>query len=161
MFSVCAERRRALTCLAVVLLLAACGGGAPETPERQVRARIEQGRQLAEQRDSGGLAELLSEDFRGPRGMSRHDVRALLLRLFFRYRHPHYLVRIKRIEPLPDGRFSVQLLVAMSATSVNLDQLSDLRARLLAIDLVFRREDDDWRIERAAWRNAAVTDFLT
>ncbi len=122
--------------------------------------RIELGRQLAERRDSGALAGMLAEDFHGPHGMSRHDVRAMLLRLFFRYRQPHFLARVKRLRRLPDDGIEASLLVAMGSTPLTLERLGDLRARLMAIDLVFRDHGGEWMVERASWRNASLKDFL-
>ncbi len=151
--------RRLFLCVVPILLLGACSRR-ELTPEQQVRERIEEGRQLAEQRDAGGLAALLSSDFRGPDGITRRDMRALLPRLFFRYRSPHFLVRIQGLNALPDGRIRARLLVAMASAPLTLDKLLEVHARLLALELRFQRDGAAWRVLRGKWRNASLADFL-
>lgn len=152
-------RRRLFLCVLPALLLGACSRH-ELTPEQQVRERIEEGRQLAEQRDAGGLAELLSADFHGPDAITRRDMRALLTRLFFRYRSPHFLVRIQELHSLPDGRIRARLLIAMASAPLALDKLAEIHARLMALELRFRRDGDAWRVVQGKWRNASLADFL-
>jgi hypothetical protein len=156
-------KRLLLVCAPPLLALAGCGGEPEDSPEDQVRARIEQAEALAEQRDAKALKELISEDYRDDRKRDRRAVAQLLAYYFFRHKSVHLLVHTESIEIPEPGLARVTLYVAMAGKPLDgVGELLDLRASLYRFDLELRNRVDEegWRLTTGRWRPVERRDFL-
>jgi hypothetical protein len=139
-------------------LLSGCSSDT-RTPEEQLQDRIEQGRLLAEQRDTSGMLEMTTEAFVGPRGMNRMALRQFLARFFLIYKSPHVLVHTKSLS-VHGSEGNVTLLVAVANVPLQDVNLADVRARFLQLEFEFVLRDEDWQVSVANWRNASWQDFV-
>ena len=138
------RRRSAL--LASAWLLAACGPAT--TPEAEIRALIETAETAAEARDAGTLRELIADDYRDGAGRDADEIRRYLHGYLIAHQSIHLITRIDGIEIEGSEVARVQVTVGMLGHES--DSNWDLAAEVRHFDLRLAREDDEWRVTRAA-----------
>jgi len=145
--------------MSLLLCLSACTHEKPD--EQQIRELIEQAENYAEQRDSGALVDLLSEDFSGRNNLHKKAVRGWLMRIFFRYKNLHLLTRIHEIKLLDQHQATARVTIAMASVDLqSTDDLNQAHARLLNFDLNLRKIDGDWFFSKAQWQEAQPQDMI-
>jgi hypothetical protein len=132
---------RALLFISLALLAACSDSG---SPEQQVRAVIEQMEQAAENRDVGGLAEHLSEEYRDGNGMGADEAARYARGFFLANQSVHLLTRIEDLTFPTEGEARAQVLVGMLGRDAA-DQW-DLAAEVHTFKIALRREEQEWRI---------------
>lgn len=153
-------RRLSIAWLALVVFSAsACRSG--DSPEAQVRATIERAEDLAEAKDLGGLKELLSDAYQDGADQDKRAILGLLFVQFRRHESIHLLTRIDRIEIHQPAVAASTVFAAMAGRPIlSASDLSALRADLYRFDLNFADERGTWRVTKATWRPAELSDFL-
>jgi hypothetical protein len=85
----------------------------------------------------------------------------LLFVQFRRHDAIHLLTRIDRIDVQPAQTAAATVFAAMAGRPIpGASDLSALRADLYKFDLSFADERGTWRVTKATWRPAALSDFL-
>ena len=140
--------------------LAGCSGD-QQSPEEAVRALIDTAADTAEQRNSGGLLELVDENYRDRKGQNKKQIAGLLRAYFFTHKDIHLFTRIKNIDWLGEEQAKVTLYVAMAGSVIsNVEALESLRARVYRFELgLVRHEDDSWLLQSADWAPANLFDM--
>jgi len=141
----------------VVLLLGACAAE-PETPESQVRARMAELEQAAEDGDVGAFKALLSEHYEDAFGNDKQQItRYVAFQVLRHQRGREVILRLRDVQLIEDGRAAVTAhigLVGAGATAA-------LRGTVYALDLDLVHEDDgQWRVVWAQWHPAAPAELL-
>jgi hypothetical protein len=130
---------------------AACGDS--QTPEAQVRATIAAIEAGAEARDVGDVMEHVSEQFRDGYGRDGKELSQYVRGYFIANQSIHLLSRIESIEfPTPDeARAKVTVgMVGREAAAANAWSLA---ADVYDFDVTFMREDGQWKVTHAKWRD--------
>ncbi|HEY8555628.1 MAG TPA: hypothetical protein VIL43_13965 [Burkholderiales bacterium] len=145
--------------IAAALLLGGCSDR--DTPEDQIRALIAAAEEAAERKEIGTLRGYVSESYADDAGRDRRAIDAILRLYLLRHERIHLLTRVSDVRFVPPAAAGAVVYVAMSAVPIaDAEALGGLRADLYRIELDFVREDDDWRVRRAAWRPAELADFV-
>lgn len=143
----------------ISFLLAGCSSG--DTPEQQVGKFIDAGEEAVESRDIGDVRALISEKYEDERGRTRQDIVAYTARYLYANKNIHLLTRIGEMTFPSEDRALVQLFVAMTGQNVSdLDALLNMQADLYRFDLELIREDGEWKLRTADWRQAESGDFF-
>ena len=143
----------------LIMILTACGGG--DTPEEQVKKYVAAGEEAAEERDLGGIKELIAEEYSDSHGRTRRDIVALTARYFYSQKNIHILTRISELSFPEEDRAILQVYVAMTGQNVSdLDALLNMRADLYRFDLELVRVDKEWKLQSGDWRRARSEDFF-
>jgi hypothetical protein len=146
--------------MALGLLLAAVGCSPKQTSEQRVRAVLEQAEQAAERKDLADVRGHVSSRYTDAQGHDRRAIEGLLRFYFLRHQSIHLLARIAQIDfPQPDSAKVVAYVAMAGSPLTNAEQLQTLRADLLRFELELTEEEKEWRVIRAAWRRAELTDF--
>lgn len=125
-------------------MLAACGAG--DSPEKQVRAVIDQMEMAAEKRDVGEFTEHLSANFSDSNGSGPAEVARYLHGYFIANQSIHLLTRIEQLEfPIGDEA-RARVLVGMVGREAAATRSWDLAADLHTFDIALRREDGAWKV---------------
>ncbi len=149
----------AAACALGLLLSAGCGGEAP-SPEDQVRARIAAAEEAAEAQEIKLLREMISDAYSDPYGRTKRDLEQMLAYYFFRNQAVHLLTRVSSVEIDETGVAQVLAYVAMAGVPIPApDLLPSLRADLYRFEVQMRVEEEEWRVQHADWRPAALADF--
>jgi len=150
---------RTLVLLAALFTLIACRNAA--TPEAQVRATISQAEVAAEKKEVATLRGMVADSYADAEGHDKRAVEGVLRYYFLRNQSIHLVTRISSVTlPQKDRAFAV-VYVGMAAQPVaDVSELERLRADLFRFELEFAKENDDWRVLRAQWRRADLTDFV-
>jgi hypothetical protein len=137
---------------AVVLWLWPKGG--PEDPEAQVRALIAGVVAGVEAKDLGPLSDAMADDFRGPQGASRQEVKQIVLGQVLRNRenvavfNPSLDVTVKGpSEAEISGTFLFARTKAKSADELPADAVGSA----YRIDATVQRRDGDWKFVSATY----------
>lgn len=122
------------------------------TPEQEVRALVERCVAAAEKRDLGPIAEVMADDFTGPEGTSRQDVKQVLLGHFMR--SPAGLVVVNpslevTVESPAAATFKGTFVFARGKTPELLNEGGLARYE---IEGRVEKRDDGWMIVRASWQ---------
>jgi hypothetical protein len=146
-------RQPTFALLAALASLTACSGA--DSPERQVRAVIEQIELAAENRNVSGLTGHLSEDFRDSRGMGPEEVARYLRGYFIANQSIHLLTRIEHLEFPTENEARAEVLVGMlgreaAAAARETDEPGALTADLHTFKVALRREDGEWKVTFAS-----------
>ena len=140
------------------LLLAAAlalGGCAEEaTPEARVKAVIAAGEAAAEERDLGGILELVSENYRDDDGAGRDELAQYLRGYLVTHQSVHLLTRIDVIEFPYRDYARVWLTVGTLGREAAGATAFDFAGDVYDVALELALEGDDWRVTRAAWKPA-------
>lgn len=116
---------------------------------------------MAEQKNVGGLRAVVSEKYADEHGQDKRAIEALLRFYFLRHQTIHLLTRVESVALPQPGRAQAVLYVAMAGTPLQEpSELSRLAADLHRFELEFVEEAGEWRLARANWRRAELTDFL-
>ncbi len=144
----------------LVLLLPGCRGERA-SPEAEVRALINSAVTAAEQKSFGTLRDMISEKYADEQGQNKRAVEGLLRLHFLRNETVHLYAYIQSVTlPQPD-RAQAAVLVAMAGVPIaSAQELPLLRADLHRFEIDFVRENKTWRVQRAAWRRAELSEFL-
>ena len=141
---------RSLLAIAALALLTACSD--EDSPEQQVRAVIEQMERAVEARDVGDVVALLSSEYRDAYGNTADDVSRRIRGYFIANQSIHLLTRIEELSfPHPDEARAT-VLVGMVGREADAAGAWNLATELRTFDVVFIREDDDWKVSWAQWR---------
>ena len=132
--------------LALVTFVALAGCGSSDSPEQQVRAVIEQMELAAENRDVGGLAEHLSEDYRDANGMGAEESARYARGFFLANQSIHLLTRIEALDFPTEGEARAQVLVGMLGRDAAAKDQWDLAGELRTFKIALRREDQEWKV---------------
>lgn len=142
------------------LVLFACACSKPETPEQRIRAMLSSAEQAAENKDVRALRGYVSERYADAEGRDRRTIDGILRLYVFRNETIHLLTRIDSIALTSPAHAEIVVYVAMAARPIT-DQtaLAAFHASLYRFDLGLVKEDSAWRVLRAAWRPAELSDF--
>ena len=153
--------RIALTVLFLSTLtgLAACSGDVAP-PEQRVRKLNSDAEAAAEAKDVGALEEMVAESFESDH-LNKASIVQLLRMYMLRHKSIHLFSLTKSLQIVDEDNARAEVLVALAGEPVEqADQLFDLSAELLRLDVVYARFDDQWKVTALKWRRAAVDDFL-
>lgn len=128
-------------------LLALAGGCAKEPPEAALRATITGMQAAAEERDAEALAEAVSEEFVGPEGMDRDQLRRTLAIAWLRDRN----VGVK-VGPLDVALVGDRARVEFTAGTAGGEGWLPDRAQLYRVKTAWRLEGGDWKLISATWQ---------
>jgi ketosteroid isomerase-like protein len=158
-----------------LLLGLSCGLCSEETSdEEQIRKIIANAVELAEQKDIGGLMEVVTEDFMVmPRKMDQRQTKGMLLYVFQRYKDLSIIYPRPSVSVEPGATTGlasmVFLLLRGGDTRPDVEGLSDDLeqwiekvgdyTRLYRLRLTFEKEDDDWLVRRAHLERFKGTGF--
>jgi len=146
--------------LTAVLLFVSCTRDSG-TPEAQVRALIALGEAAAEQKETKVLRDTISEKYSDSQGQDKKAVESILRYYFLRNESIHLLTRIQSITATEPKHVQAIVFVAMAGTPIaNSQELENIRASLHRFEFIFLQEDVKWRVVRAEWRRAELSDFL-
>lgn len=140
-----------------LLLLAACHR---DSDESQVRAAIAQAASAARANDSGGVLDVVAEDFTGNDGdLDRHGLRQLLTLRALRHDSTGVLVGPVSVERqgLPRTGSGGDRLIAtftLTLTGGKPDSLLLDQAAVYAMTTAWRRDGHTWRCYNALWKSA-------
>ena len=140
-------RPRLVLTLCVLLALSACGG-APESQEAELRAWVETGHRLVEEKDRGELLDMISPDYHDARGNERADIENMLRLYFFRQHRIELLTRINAIRIIGDSAAELDLSVGMAGTN---DGVLGVSADDYNFEMELIREDGDWLLIAGRW----------
>jgi len=129
--------------------LAACGDS--DSPEAQVRATIDAIEHAAEERDVGGVADHVSEQFRDSYGQDGKELSRYIRGYFIANQSIHLLTRIGNIEFPTSEEARVKVTVAMVGREAAEANAWNLAGEIHDFDVVLRREDDEWKVTYAKW----------
>jgi|GEM_PF-321654 len=134
----------------------------PGSPEGQLRALFAEAEKAAEARDTGALKDLISEHYADRRGRDQQAIVGLIKFYFSRHKSIHLLTRIGSPRFLQPTRAQVTAFVAMAGQPIPAGaELSRLRADLHRFDFeLVSTAEGEWKVTRAEWRRAQVSDFL-
>jgi len=132
-----------------------------ETPEAQVRALIALGEAAAEKKETKVLRDTISEKYSDSQGQDKKAVESILRYYFLRNESIHLLTRIQSITASEPKQMQAIVFVAMAGAPIaNSQELENIRASLHRFEITFLQEDGKWRVVRAEWRRAELSDFL-
>jgi hypothetical protein len=150
---------RTLVLLTVLFMLIACRNAA--MPEAQVRATIAQAEFAAEHKEIATLRGMVSDNYADAEGHDKRAVEGVLRYYFLRNQSIHLVTRVASVTLPQKDRALAVVYVGMAAQPVaDVGELERLRADLFRFELEFAKEGDDWRVLRAQWRRAELTDFV-
>jgi len=133
-----------------------------DSPETQLRALVSQAETAAEAKDLAALKQMISPGYADQTGQNRQAVMQLLAYYFLHNQSIHLLTRVHAIAFPESKRAEITVLVAMAGRPISrVEELAGIRADLYRFDLLAADEGSgDWKVTRAAWRPADITDFL-
>lgn len=138
--------------LVAALALGGCGEDA--SPEARVRAVIAAGEAAAEERDLGGILELVSENYRDENGAGRDELGQYLRGYLVTHQSVHLLTRIDGIEFPYRDYARVRLTVGTLGREAAGATAFELAGDVYDVALELALEGDEWRVTRAAWEPA-------
>ena len=132
------------------LIAAGCGSSKEpaNSPEDDIRAWVERGEAAAEARDRDALLELISRNYRDPRGNDRAKIGDTLRVLFFRQNTIALLTSIDDIRFMGDSAALVNVTVGMAGTR---NAGIGLNADAYAFEFELEKHDDDWLLIGSRW----------
>ena len=128
-------------------LLAACGGSGDD-PEAALRAWVADAEAFAEDKDRGGLLDMISEDYADGRGNDHEKIGNMLRLYFFRAGKVAFLTSIDDISILDETAAMVNLTVGMAGTE--LGQFG-INADAYRFELELENNNDVWMLIGARW----------
>ena len=150
-----------LSTLLGLSLLAACQRERP-APEAQVRTLIQEAVTAAEQKRLGVLRDMISERYRDDQGQDKRAVENLLRLQFLRNESLHLFARIPSVTLAQPDLAQAIVLVAMAGVPIaSAQDLATLRADLHRFEIDFVLEKKQWRVQRAVWRRAELSEFFS
>ena len=145
--------------LPILFFLSACDDST-QTPEDEIRTYISHGVEVAENRNSGDLAEMMHPQYSDEKGFNRDQLIKIIKLYFFRHKNIHLFTKIDEIKLFSDQEALVTLHVAMAGQAISsLSMLSSLRARIYRFELDLVKQDNEWLLQHAIWQPASQRDF--
>ena len=140
-------------------ILISCGKDS--TPEKQIENFVNKGKDLVEQRDLGGVRDLVSKNYKDEKQRGRQEIVQIATAYIWRYKNIHIFTKAKNLH-FPDSiTAELQLYVAIADLPIlSAESLRDLKTRLYRFDLELAKEKDDWRIITVNWWPATHEDFF-
>jgi hypothetical protein len=144
---------RTMPAFLAMALIAAPSCGAKKDP---VQALIDDLEDAAERKDAEGIGARLADDFRGQNGMGRADAVANIRRYLAGYEEVDlevYDVKVQRGDGSADASFSAEF----SGRALSIGGLGGLLPpeALYRFDLHAVERGGTWKVQRAAWEEAA------
>ncbi|NGP53448.1 hypothetical protein [Thioalkalivibrio sp. XN8] len=135
--------------LLACLLLAGCGGPAPD-PEGRLRAALAAAEEAAENGDHAFFAARVAGDYADAAGRDRTRMLLTLRGLLMRYPRVEIIVNVREIELLSPrlARARLEILTAGLGPA-------GLSADAFPLELSLRDEGDGWQVTRARWGREA------
>lgn len=130
--------------LALLSLLPACAGTAPEQALREAVAGMQS---AIEARDASSLQSYLADDFVGPDGLDRNGARRLAAAYLMRHDRVGVIVGPLEIR-LQERHASVAFTATLTGGARQ--QMPDA-ARVYAVQTGWRLEASEWKLTSAAW----------
>lgn len=144
----------------LALFLTGCGGE-PEPLEAQIETLVAAGEAAGEAKDIDALLDLIADNYAGPRGESKRNLKSFALFTFARNAAIHLYTRIAEIETLGPQTARVAVFVAMGGRPITgPEDVEGLRGSLWRFDLFVHSDGDEARVTQAQWRRAQPTDFF-
>ncbi len=121
-----------------------------KTPEAEVRALVARSIEAAEKRDAATIGEAFAEDFKGPGGASKQEVKGVVLGHILRNPNPLVVLNPSlevTVESPTRAAFKGVFIFARGPGGALGDGASqyEIEARL-------EKRDDDWLLVSAEWR---------
>jgi hypothetical protein len=129
-------------------LLAACGGADPYDPEAELREWVARGETAAEEKDRGGLLDMISADYVDARGNDHESIGDMLRVYFFRQQSIALLTSIDDIALMGDTAALVNVTVGMAGTGSG---ALGLNADAYRFEFELEKMDDEWMLIGARW----------
>lgn len=147
--------------MCITVLLWACGGG-QSTPEDEVRTLFREAEAAAAVKDVAALRGVIADDYADEEGRDKRAIDGLIRFYMLRHQGIHVLTQVKALtfpEPL---KAQAVILVATAGTPIGgAEELERIQANLHRFDVdVVRQGKAGWKVTRAVWRHAAISDFL-
>ena len=144
----------------LVLLVAGCSGG--PTPEELILLRIDEAVEAAEARDLSALKGFIADEYGDGEGRGRQEIAAVAGYYLRLQPSIHVLRKVESIVVTGPGTARARVLVAAAGFEfAGLEGLRSADADLLRFDVEFvEQEPEDWRVRRAEWRGATLSDFF-
>ncbi len=127
--------------------LAGCGGS-EEGPEEALRAWVDAAEAHAEEKDRGGLLDMIDENYADARGYDHTQIGNLLRIYFLRQKSVGFVTNINDISVMGGTAALVNVTVVMAGT--NADAFG-VRADAYNFELELENRDDEWRLIGARW----------
>lgn len=125
-------------------------GCAQEIPDEQrIRQRIDSMLEGAGNKSLSEVLEPVAESFTGNGRVRKINLKALILLYYRRHKNVHVLMNDLRIE-ITGTQAQVQCAVLLAGRG---EKLLPEQARLLKISAVWQKQDDDWYVVSAQWRD--------
>lgn len=137
----------ALAALLCVVVLQGCGGEAG-TPEEAVKAWVDQGVELAKEKNRRGLVAMISPDYTDARGNDLSAIEDLFRFYFLRADNVKLLTHIEELEVYGDSAAKLVLTVGMAGTN---EGVLGFSADAYRFEMELEREKDDWVLIGARW----------
>ena len=138
--------RRLLVSGLAGVLLAACGSD--DDPEAALRTWVAEAEAFAEEKDRGGLLDMISEDYADGRGNDHEQIGNMLRLYFLRAGRVAFLTSIDEISIMDETAAMVNLTVGMAGTE--LGQFG-INADAYRFELELENDDDEWVLIGARW----------
>ena len=133
-------------------LLSACSGGSdagPDTsPEYALRAWVNEAEAHAEEKDRGGLLEMISQNYADSRGNDHENIGNIIRVYFMRQQSMALLTSIDEIEVIGETAAQVKLTIGMAGTD---SSALGVRANAYSFELELENPDDEWMLIGARW----------
>lgn len=148
----------------ITILLSYCIIGCSEKttdPETEIRNYIENAKLAAESRNHNDFSDLLHDDYKDQRGMDKSQLTKTIRAYFFTHKNIFLYTDIEDINFLENEQAFVTVNTAMSGKVIsNTDSLINLRAKIYRFELLLTKENKQWLLQKAKWKQISVKDLL-
>lgn len=128
-------------------VLVACNGE-PMDDEARIRQRIEEMVVATESKEPGKVLEPVHQDFLGNQRIRKANLRGILLLHFRRHKNVHVFVNDLEVT-IKGLKAEVSCNVVMAGRNQTLPE----RARVLQVQSLWRKIEDDWQVVSASWQD--------
>jgi hypothetical protein len=146
----------------LLLMLSLVQGCSEESlsPEEQIKQTIEQAVEAAENRSAADLGELIDEKYLDQRGLHKKKLTDLIRLMFFKHKNIFLFTRIESIDFPSANVANATVQVAMAGSIISdVNALASLRAKMYTFELVLIKTDEQWLLQQASWKRAALVDM--
>lgn len=131
----------------VCAILAGCG--APEgSPEEAVRTWLETAEAYAEDKDRGGILDMIDENYADARGNDHTQIGNILRLWFLRQKSVGFVTNVNDITVMGDTAAIANITVVMAGTNA---EAFGIRADAYNFELELENMDDEWKLIGARW----------
>jgi hypothetical protein len=148
-----------ICCGVVAAASAAACTQPPPSPEDEIRAFIAKGEAAVEAKDIQTLKDLIADRYRDEEQRDKQALKGILAYYFLQHRTIHLLIRVQSIRFPDTDAAEVDTIVAMAGREIGDTLLPDFGADIYHVEMTLRREDETWRVHRAAWSEATAEDL--